>query len=93
VDHEVDKFYKNSNDDFLLKFKNLIKERIGAEAYNFIDYRLVRMGGKQVLYVACKESTHPIYVDSNDFYVRANPATDKLDGPKMVIYIQNHFKH
>ena len=93
VDHEVEKFYKNSNDDFLLKFKNLIKERIGAEAYNFIDYRLVRMGEKQVLYVACKESTHPIYVDSNDFYVRANPATDKLDGPKMVIYIQNHFKH
>jgi hypothetical protein len=93
VDHEVEKFYKNSNDDFLLKFKNLIKERIGAEAYNFIDYRLVKMSGKQVLYVACKESPHPIYVDGNDFYVRANPATDKLDGPKMVIYIQNHFKH
>jgi hypothetical protein len=90
VDHEINKFYK-THDDFLLKFRNLIKERIGGQAYDFIDYRLVKLGDKHVLLVECKESPEPIYVDDNDFYVRTNPATDKLDGPKMVTYITNHF--
>jgi hypothetical protein len=90
VDHEVAKFYK-THDDYLLKFRNLIKERIGGHAYDFIDYRLVKIGDKHVLLVECRESPIPIYVDDNDFYVRTNPATDKLDGPKMVTYITNHF--
>lgn len=90
VDHELAKFYK-THDDYLLKFRNLIKERIGGQAYDFIDYRLIKIGDKHVLLVECKESPIPIYVDDNDFYVRTNPATDKLDGPKMVTYITNHF--
>jgi len=90
VDQEISKFYK-THDDFLLKFRNLLKERIGGQAYDFIDYRLIKIGDKHVLLVECKESPIPIYVDDNDFYVRTNPATDKLDGPKMVTYITNHF--
>jgi predicted HTH transcriptional regulator len=90
VDHEIAKFYKTL-DDFLLKFRNMVKERIGGQAYDFIDYRLVKISDKHVLLVECVESPIPIYVDDNDFYVRTNPATDKLDGPKMVTYITNHF--
>jgi len=90
VDREIAKFYK-THDDYLLKFRNLIKERIGGQAYDFVDYRLIKIGDKHVLLVECKESPIPIYVDDNDFYVRTNPATDKLDGPKMVTYITNHF--
>ncbi|BEI33218.1 RNA-binding domain-containing protein [Polynucleobacter sp. HIN5] len=90
VDYEVAKFYK-THDDYLLKFRNLIKERIGGQVYDFIDYRLIKIFNKHVLLVECKESPIPIYVDDNDFYVRTNPATDKLDGPKMVTYITNHF--
>ena len=91
VDGEIDKFHKNP-DKFLLHFKNALKTRIGEQFYPFIDHRLVRVDSKHVLYVDCKESTDPVYVDGNDFYVRTNPATDKLDGPKMVSYINNHFK-
>jgi len=90
VDHEINKLYK-THDDFLLKFRNMIKERIGGQAYDFIDYRLVKVGDKHVLLVECEQSPVPIYVDDNDFYVRTNPATDKLDGPKMVTYISSHF--
>lgn len=90
VDHEISKFYK-THDDFLLKFRNMLKERIGGQSYDFIDYRLVKIGANHVLMVECKQSPVPMYVDENDFYVRTNPATDKLDGPKMVTYITNHF--
>jgi hypothetical protein len=90
VDNEISKFYK-THDDFLLKFRNLVKERLGGHLYDFIDYRLVKIGDKHVLLVECKESPDPVFVDENDFYVRTNPATDKLDGPKMMTYITNHF--
>jgi len=44
-----------------------------------------------VLYVNCGKSEKPCYLDGKDFYVRTNPATDKLEGPKLVNYIKNHF--
>jgi hypothetical protein len=44
-----------------------------------------------VLYVNCEKSAKPCYLDGKDFYVRTNPSTDKLEGPKLVNYIQNHF--
>ena len=52
---------------------------------------LVRVGASTVLTVKCKESKSPCYLDNSDFYVRTNPATDKLDGPKLVQYVRNHF--
>jgi len=90
VDGEIDKFYKNL-DKFLLHFKNLIKVRIGEEYYPFIEYRPIRVEKKYILLVECKESQSPCYLDNAEFYVRTNPATDKLEGPKLVEYVKNHF--
>jgi len=87
---ESAKFYKNI-DAFLLKFKNLIKERIGEEFYPFIEYDAIQVEGKYVLMIECKESPSPCYLDNSTFYVRTNPATDKLEGPKLVEYVKNHF--
>jgi len=94
---EVDKFHKDKEtdkanfDNFLLHFKNLIKRSIGEEYYPYIEYQLVNIHESKVLYVNCKKSEKPCYLDGKDFYVRTNPATDKLEGPKLVSYIQNHF--
>ncbi len=87
---EIAKFHKN-NDKFLLHFKNLLKVRIGEQFYPFIENELVTVDEKLVLVVECKQSPSEIYVDDKDFYVRTNPATDKLEGPKLVAYIRNHF--
>lgn len=88
---EVEKFHKDNFDKFLLHFKSLIKRSIGEEFYPYIEYRLVDVNESKVLYVNCKKSEKPCYLDGKDFYVRTNPATDKLEGPKLVDYIQNHF--
>ena len=90
VDGEIDKFYENI-DKFLLHFKNLLKSKIGEEFYPFIDYRLVKLDDTHILLIECKASETACYLDGKDFYVRTNPATDKLEGPKMVAYIQHHF--
>jgi hypothetical protein len=91
ISKEVDKFYKN-NDKFLLHFKNKIKQRIGEQYYTFIDQRLVSASGSDILMIKCGKASNPCYLDGKDFYVRTNPATDKLEGPKLVEYVQNHFK-
>ena len=92
VDEEAGKFHK-SRDKFLLHFKNQIKDRIGEQWYPFIDQKLVPVGDKIILSVECLQSKSEVYVDQKDFYVRTNPATDKLEGPKLVAYIRNHFEH
>jgi hypothetical protein len=91
IGEEIRKFH-NSNDAFLLHFKNQIKHRIGEQYYPFINQRIVNVHGSYVLMVECGESPGPCYLDGNDFYVRTNPATDKLEGPKLVDYVRNHFK-
>lgn len=90
---EVEKFHKANFDKFLLHFKNLIKRSIGEEFYPYIEYQLVVVNESKVLYVNCVKSEKPCYLDGKDFYVRTNPATDKLEGPQLVDYIQNHFNN
>jgi len=91
IDAEVEKLYKGVYDKFLLHFKNNIKSKIGEQFYPFIDYSIVDMGGKNILKVVCCKSDCPCYYENKDFYVRTNPATDKLEGPKLVDYVQHHF--
>ena len=90
LNDEIEKFYKNI-DKFLLHWKTLLKERIGEENYPFIEYKVVRVNERLVLWAECKASPSPCYLDQIDFYVRTNPATDKLEGPKLVEYVKNHF--
>jgi hypothetical protein len=59
--------------------------------YPFIDQRLVVVGAVHVLMIECKSSTSAVFVDDKDFFVRTNPATDKLEGAKLVEYVRNHF--
>ena len=89
---EIDKFFK-STDKFLLHVKNRIKTRIGEQFYPFINQHLVSVEGKLVLMVECDPSPDEVFVDEKDFYVRTNPATDKLEGRKLSDYIKHRFKH
>ncbi len=91
IDEEIEKFHK-SLDKFLLHWKNKLKGNIGEEFYPFIDYHVIQVDSRTVLYVTCKPSKSPCYLKGRDFYVRINPATEKLEGPKLVEYITHHFK-
>jgi restriction endonuclease S subunit len=91
IDVEIEKFHKNNADKFLLHVKNMIKTRIGEEYYPYIEYKLISVIGKNILSVKCKKSKSPCYLDNAEFYVRTNPATDRLEGPKLVQYIKHHF--
>ncbi len=89
---EMDSFFKASRDEFLKHFKNILKRSIGETFYPLIDYDTVDVNGVQVLRVDCRESDKECFVDSTEFYVRTNPATDQLNGEKMVEYIRRRFR-
>ena len=92
IDIEINKFHRSSTDKFLLHFKNRIKTRIGEPFYPYFEYKPVKIDDSQILIVKCKASQSPCFLDSAEFYVRTNPATDKLEGPKLVEYVKHHFK-
>ena len=89
---EISRFHKNI-DRFLLHFKNLIKSQIGEEFYPDIGYRIVNICNKNVLLVECAPDSKPCFLEQKEFYVRTNPATDLLEGPKLVEYISRRFKN
>jgi hypothetical protein len=86
-----DDFFK-TNDKYLLHFKNMINSKIGSEFYPFIYYGIFTVLGKKVLKVDCKASSVPCFYEENEFYVRTNPATDKLEGRRQMEYIKMRFK-
>ena len=82
----------NSEDSYLLHFRNTLTSKIGPEFYPHIDYDIVKALGKQILKVVCRPSVKPCFYDKKEFFVRTNPATDKLEGQQLVEYINNHFQ-
>jgi hypothetical protein len=91
IDFEIEKLHKNSRDEFLKHFKNRLKHRIGEQFYPKIRFDTVELNGKLVFHVNCLPSDIEVFVDEKDFFVRTNPATDKLEGPKLTAYVKQRF--
>jgi type I restriction-modification system DNA methylase subunit len=91
IDAELKRFHKGVLDNFLLHFKNTMRQRVGEEFYPFINYRIAEAEDRKVLVVECKQAERPCFLDEKVFYVRTNPATDKLEGTKQYEYIRHRF--
>ncbi|TWU08377.1 N-6 DNA methylase [Stieleria varia] len=91
IDAELKKFHKDVLDKFLLHFKNTMRQRVGEEFYPFINYQIAEAEERRVLVVECKQAERPCFLDEKVFYVRTNPATDKLEGTKQYEYIKHRF--
>lgn len=92
LDMELKKFYGRNTDKFRLHFINLIKERIGENSFSLVNSDVIQIDNKKVFLVECKASKDPCWLDTKDFYIRVNPATNKLEGPKALEYIDKHFE-
>lgn len=92
LEKELELFHKNSEDNFLLHFKNLTKKSIGPNFYSHFNANIKTVNNKKIMVVECvKSENEPCYLD-DDFYVRTNPATDKLTTKEAHKYISEHFK-
>jgi hypothetical protein len=50
-----------------------------------------QVGGLPVLWISCKASNEPVYLDKEHFYVRSSPSTDELTGKEQFNYIKRRF--
>ena len=92
LEEEIKKFHKDSEDNYLKHLKNLTAEKIGRDFYPYFDSNIIKLQGKRVMVVKCKQSEKdPCYLEE-EFYVRTNPATDKLTAKQANEYITKHFK-
>ena len=90
VAEEIQKFHK-SNDKFMQYFSNLIRHKIGPEVFHLVEYELIYLRGAQLLMVSCQKSSKEIFMNGEEFYVRTNPATDRLEGKKLLDYCKTRF--
>ena len=81
-----------SNDNILKHLKNLITRDIDIKFIDLIKYQIISVHNNDVLVITCQASNSPVFLGKEEeFYVRTNPATDKLTGKKVYEYIQSHF--
>ena len=92
IDNEIKKQHRNSPDKYLLHFKNAIKEHIGIDYSEYIEYNIMQINKVNILLVECSKSNRPCYIDKVKFYIRTNPSTDLLEGDQFIQYINTHFK-
>ncbi len=87
----IENDYYESDDKYLLNFKNQVKTKIGEDSYLFVSWKIVTVQSKKVLRVDCLPTNEPAFLNETDFYVRINPSTDKLVGKKLAAYLRERF--
>lgn len=75
-------------------FSNLIKNHLGQEFLPFIKTEVIKMKQGNVLKADCTPSDRSVFLkaDGNeDFYVRTGPSSVKLEGSKLIAYVNRRF--
>lgn len=88
---EIQRYHGDSKDKFLLYWTDLLTQKIGKKHGANINYELENIDGAYVLHVECIKSSIPCFYDKNEFFVRYNPSTHKLNKDEAQEYIQAHF--
>jgi predicted HTH transcriptional regulator len=89
---EADAF--QNTDQFYRHYTNIIKTRIGNEYLPFIQSSLILIQNHQVLKIECKPCNSPVFLqtdETEEFYVRAGPASVRLEGRKLLDYVDEKF--
>ncbi|MEM6804040.1 MAG: ATP-binding protein, partial [Bacteroidota bacterium] len=84
-----------NEDKYMLHLTNLIKNRMGSEHSDFINYDVIKYKGFNVLRVDCEPATLPVYIQDGDkdyFFVRVGPSTLKMRLSKVHDYIMQRFE-
>ena len=77
-----------SNDDYLKRFKDIVKTNFTPWVLNLIRYEIITVENKKVLCVNCPRSNELIFLkwEPDWAYVRINPAVEKISWAALVDY-------
>ena len=80
-----------SLDKYQLAIKDTLKKRIGTSSLNNVDFKIIKIRGKNILRIECSKSDHQIFIDNKDTYLRVGPSTELLEGPDLVNFSRERF--
>jgi len=92
IDNELNSLYRNSEDNYFKYLKDVFRDRIGLDFWDYIEYQIVVVDKKKVLRVDCSPTDKPCYLDGKEFWIRTHPASDQLEGPQLISYVTKRFK-
>lgn len=87
-------YSKNSDDKFVLNFKEAVKNSLGVSVSNNVDWSLEDVDGrKKVLIVEVTPSPFPCWHNDNEFFVRNNASSDRVISEKQYFeYASSRFE-
>lgn len=85
-----------NEDEMMLHFSQIARQRLGLEAYGHLSPRFVDLGGRRVLRVDAAPADRPVYFNEKGkgeemFYVRVGPASNSLSTRETVEYVGRTF--
>ncbi|MEL6252903.1 MAG: RNA-binding domain-containing protein [Bacteroidota bacterium] len=84
-----------NEDKYMLHLTNMIKNRMGSEHSDFINYDVIRYKAYNILRVDCEPATQPVYIKDGDkdyFFVRVGPSTINMRLSKVHDYVMQRFE-
>ena len=90
VEKEI-KLFGNDTDKYKLFIKDKIKNRLGAQVADYIQWDVKVIGDIKIVEFTCAQSKEPVWIDKKDFYIRMSPATELLEGQAIYQYTNSHF--
>lgn len=85
-----------NNDKFQLHFTNLVREKIGKQHSDLINFQTISVKNKTILKVDCIESKEPIFLKNlsgdEEFYIRSGPSSIQVSGRELIKYIDRKFR-
>jgi hypothetical protein len=89
-----DKF--ENTDKFILHLTNILKSKIGKKYFSLINFKVIKIGEKEIVKIECEKSKSPVFIKSlneeEEFYIRVGPSSIQIKGSELVDYIEKNFK-
>jgi len=85
----------SDNDNFYRHFTNLVKDHIGPEYLPYIKSKIIPVEDRTVLKVDCSSSDKEVFLKTDkleEFYVRAGASSVRLEGSKLIDYVNQKFE-
>lgn len=97
LEKDYNSMSKSNRDGFLQSLTNAINNCLGKTGYAEMSCQIEEIEGKEVCVIIVQKSKKPIFLkykkNQEEFYIRANSSSQKLELKESVEYTHKHFSH
>jgi len=92
LENDYNTFKKKNRDGFRLHLIEIINHYIGKGTHQFVQCEIINIKDKDVCIVELSRSDKPVYVNDDEFYIRASASSQPLNKKQTIEYTKTHWK-